>query len=114
MAKTKKKLTSTYSIVCLGVVLTIGVIVSGTHLNDVLASIFQFASPSPLAVTDASKKATGDLHNHIEKQTLKSVVKLVGDDIARTDRRHVKHKIHPKKPLSLRHFGVPEFLFGKL
>jgi hypothetical protein len=97
MTKTKKKIHKVSLAAGLSILLGTGVIITGAHLSDVVAHAFNLVPPSITLGVDTSKKVTGDLHNHIEKQTMKSIVKVVGDDLARTDRRHVKHKGHSKK-----------------
>ena len=85
-----------YSFAGLSVALGVGIVVAGSHLSDVVAYIVNQSPASAVLVTDTNKKVSSDLHNHIEKQTLKTITKVMSDDGARTDRRHVKHKARKK------------------
>lgn len=114
MAKTKKHLNRRLAV--LSLVLVLGVVITGTHLKEVLSHLFNL--PSPVVSLDTtkkisddtgSKKVSNDLHSHIEKQTLKNIVKISGDDVARTDRRHVKHKLKGRKA-KLPRFTLPNVL----
>lgn len=94
----KNKTHITLPAALLGIILTTGVMVAGSHVKDVMAHAFDASHPATLA-TNESKKVSSELHNHIEKQTLKSMVKVSGDDVARTDRRHLKVKHSTKHKL---------------
>lgn len=104
MAKTK---TYTFNrrLAGLSIILILGVIVTGAHLKEVIMHLFNMPAPAlvaldtPKKISDDSstKKVAGDFHNHIEKQTLKNMVKIGGDDVARTDRRHIKHRARARK-----------------
>lgn len=81
----------------LSVIMSLGIVAMGAHAKDVAAYMLDLPHGSSVAMETAKKvesvshagqgnaKVTAELHNHIEKQTLNSLVKSMSDDT-----RHVK------------------------
>jgi hypothetical protein len=94
----QKKLTY-YSTALLSLFMSAGVVCSGAHSKDVV----MYANPSNMAFIEAFRKQIDDssslktnakvsaeLHNHIEKQTLKTMVKHLSDQAPQADTKSLK------------------------
>ncbi|HEX6258741.1 MAG TPA: hypothetical protein VFZ48_04645 [Candidatus Saccharimonadales bacterium] len=95
-----KKSISYYLTALLSLSMSLGVVCSGAHSKDVL----MYASTPNRALLEAFRKQVADdasqlqtntkvsaeLHNHIEKQTLKTMVKTVSDQAPQADMRSLK------------------------
>jgi len=71
----KQKLTiKTFLIAIAACFLSVAVILSSAHLKDVArAHSFIETHAATFKITDTVAKAIGDLHNHVDKQTLKAI-----------------------------------------
>jgi len=107
----QKKLTY-YSTALLSLCMSAGVVCSGAHSKDVV----MYANPSNRAFIEAFRKQIDDssplktnakvsaeLHNHIEKQTLKTMVKHISDQAPQADTKSLKRV----KPTIRRHHSSP-------
>lgn len=83
----------TYLLVSLFAYLMAGsVILAHTHATDVVKGASHDA-PNAVAKTDVSAKAIADLHNHIDKTSLKNVMKTSADTTAAARRRELSDTI---------------------
>lgn len=79
------------------------ILLSGVHAKDLPAISTQArnmqATVKKTAKDDAGSsptygKVSGEVHNHVERQTLKSALKAFGDQNMQADARHLKRQHH--------------------
>lgn len=91
--------------------LALSVLLLSTHAKDV--SALSTATPHGKKVDDSSighkvqkiaDKQAGELHNHVEKQTYKSMVKAFSDQSPQADNRSLRKQRHsaPERKLRFR------------
>lgn len=85
--------------------IALSVLLSGMHAKDLPALSTQVKKPSQAAIRKTGKddagashgKLVGEVHNHIDKQTLKSALKVFGDQNMQADARHLKRQRHQSR-----------------
>ena len=90
------------SLTFVALTLAASVVLSGMHAKDLPALAVQAkqreeASNKRTANDDSNSphgRISGEVHNHIEKQTLKSALKVFGDHNMQVDARHLKRQRH--------------------